>query len=147
MEQTRKQLRIASWVVLLFVVLTLVSLVTELAFGELNNATIPEGAPENILQITKIFLLVFSFILLIPQIYIGIKGLRIAKKPNASKGHIVWAIILFVFALLGLIDPILNLVNKGGVYENVSALFSVSLEAIVLFDYIKSARAVAKEFK
>ena len=147
MEQARKHLKTSSFVVLVFVVFSLLNIATELFFGEFNNALIPDGAPENILQITKIFAFVVSFILLLPQIYIGVKGLRIAKKPNASKGHIVWASILFVFALLGLIDPILNLLNQGSVYENISALLSVLIEVIVFFEYIKYAKAVANSCK
>ena len=62
---------------------SLLQIVSELLYGELNNAVIPEGAPENILPITKIVLFSVALLLTLPNIYIGIKGLRIAKKPNS----------------------------------------------------------------
>ena len=140
MEQTRKQLKITSIVVLIFAGLTLLNLLSEIWFGELNRV---EGASESILLIAKIFLLVVSLIMLLPQIYIGIKGLRMAKCPNSSKGHIIWAIILFVFSVLGLVEPVVSLFNHGGIYENISNLFGVLVEVILYFEYIKYARAVS----
>ena len=129
---------------LLFAGIYLVELVCELMFGDLNNAAIPEGSPDNILMITKIILFVVSLVLLLPQIYIGVKGMRIAKNPNSSKGHIIWAIILLVIAVLNLIDPIVGLINNGGVYDNLTTLSSVVLEIAIYYDYIKYAGAVAK---
>ena len=95
-------------------------------------------------MITKIILFVVSLVLLLPQIYIGVKGMRIAKNPNSSKGHIIWAIILLVIAVLNLIDPIVGLINNGGVYDNLTTLSSVVLEIAIYYDYIKYAGAVAK---
>lgn len=145
MEQTRKHLKISSLIVLLFAALSLLNIVSELLFGDLNNATIPEGSPDNILLITKIILLVFSLVLLAPQIYIGFKGLKMAKNPDSSKAHIVWAIILFVLSIVGLISPAIAIVKQDNVFEHVSEFFSIVLEAVIFYDYIRCARAVSKE--
>ena len=98
MEQTQKSLKLSSIFVLLFAGLSMVEIVAELLFGEINSVVIPEGAPENILMITKIILLAVSLLFLLPQLYIGIKGLKIAKCPDSSKGHIIWAAILLTFS-------------------------------------------------
>ncbi len=123
---------------------SMLQIVCELLFGELNNATIPEGAPENILLITKIFLFSFALLLTLPSIYIGIKGLRIAKKPNSSKGHIVWGIILLVLASLSLISPVVTFINNGFKYDNISEFLSIAVEVTVFFEYVKYAIAVRK---
>ena len=143
-EKTRKNLKNASLLVLLFVGLTLLQVVTELLFGDLNNAQVPEGAPENIVMITKVFLLVFSLVLLLPKIYVGLKGLRVAKKPDASKKHIVWAMIIFGISALGLIEPVVGIINQGGIKEHASVLFGVLLELVIYYDYIKYAKEVSK---
>ena len=145
MEQSRKHLRISSIIVLIFAGLTLLNLVSELAYGELNNAAIPADAPDNILLITKIFVLVVSFIFLLPQTYVGIKGLKLAKKPDASKAHIVIAVILLVLAATGLSSPALALIKGEDIFENISAILSIIVEILVFFDYIKFAIAVRKE--
>ena len=144
MEQTRKNLKTSSWVVLIFAALSLLQIIGELLWGELNSAQIPAGAPENTLQITKIFLLVITVLLLLPKVYVGVKGLRVAKKPNTSKGHIIWAGIILVFAVLDLIDPVVAIVKSGNVREHISALASILLEVAIYGEYIKYARDVAK---
>lgn len=123
---------------------SLLQIVFELLYGELNNAVIPEGAPENILPITKIVLFSVALLLTLPNIYIGIKGLRIAKKPNSSKGHIVWAIILLVFAALFLIEQGVGFIHDGFNFENISAFCSTVVEVAVFVEYIRFAIAVRK---
>lgn len=144
MEQTRKNLKLSSIVVLIFAGLSLIEVVCELLLGTFGKVAVPEGAPENILLITRIFLFSFALLLTLPSIYIGVKGLRIAKNPNSSKGHIVWAIILLVIASLSLINPVAGCVNNGFQYENIRAILSIAVEILVLAEYSKYAIAVRK---
>ena len=144
MEKTRKQLKISSIVVLIFAAVSLLNVVSELLFGDLKNAVVPEGSPENIVPITQIILFGISIILLIPRVYIGIKGLLIAKSPNPTKGHIVWGIILLVLAILDLISPIYGIIVSGVVGAGISNILGVLLEIIVYYEYVKYAIAVSK---
>ena len=144
MEQSRKYLKLSSIAALALALFSMLQLVSELLFGDINQAAIPEGAPDNILLITRIILFAVAFLLMLPNIYIGIKGMRIAKKPNASKAHIVWAIILLVFACLSIIEPVVTCVSDGMKYENISAVLSIAVEITVFFEYIKYAMAVRK---
>ena len=144
MEQSRKYLKLSSIAVLALAFFSMLQLVSELLFGDINQATIPEGAPDNILLITRIILFAVAFLLMLPNIYIGIKGMRIAKKPNASKAHIVWAIILLAFACLNIIEPVVTCVSDGMKSENISAVLSIAVEITVFFEYIKYAMAVRK---
>ncbi len=144
MSQSRKHLKITSILVLILAGLSLLNIVVELCLGDLNNATIPDGSPENILLITKILLFSVSFLLLLPQFYVGVKGLHVAKKPDASKGHIVWAIILLVLAVLGMLSTCVSIFTQGNVRENVSSLLSTVVDVMVLLDFVKYAKAVAK---
>lgn len=150
MEETRKYLKTSSFVVLALAVLSLLNILFEVFFGELNgelnNATIPEGAPDNIVLIAQIFILSVSLLLLLPQFYIGIKGLKIAKKPDSSKGHIVWGIILIVFTVIELLSPLFALIRGDeGAFGNFSEVCSIAVDAFVLFEYVKYARAVRNE--
>ena len=144
MKNAKKHLKVSSILVLVLATLTLVKVIAELIFGALNNATVPEGAPDNIIMITKMFLLMVALMLVIPQIYIGIKGLWASKHTVSSKGHIVVAIVLFVLAVLGLISPIVGIVKQEDVLNNVGVLLSLLLEAVIYFDYFKCAIAVSK---
>ena len=145
MEQAKKHLKWTSIALLALAGSTLLQIVAELLFGDLNNAEIPAGSPDHILMITKIILLGFSCVMLFPQVYVGVKGLLVVKAPNASKGHIVWAIILFVFTLVDLLSPAFALVMQDNVNENLSLLLGGLVEASVYFDYIKYAKVLARE--
>lgn len=147
MEKSRKNLKTTSIIVLALAGLSLLNILFELFFGELNkelnNATIPEGSPENIVLIAKIFIVVVSFLLLLPQAYIGIKGIKIANSPNSSKGHIIWGIILIVFTASSLISPFLALIQgSGDAFGNISELCSIAVDVFILFEYVKYARDV-----
>ena len=122
----------------------MLQVVCELFFGELSNAIIQEGAPDNILLIRRIILFSFALLLMLPGIYIGIKGLRIAKKPNSSKGHIVWGIILLVLTSLSLISPVVDIINNGFKYDYISEFLRIAVEAMAFFEYIKYAIALRK---
>ena len=142
MKQNRKNLKITSIIVLIFAGMALLNAVTGTLFFDMNGLTIPEGASENLVLITQIFLLVASVLFILPQLYIGIKGLKMAERPNASKGHIVWAIIMLVATFASMISPLLGVIRMETLYENVSTLVSLALDVIVLLVYIKYARAV-----
>ena len=147
MEQARKNLKSSSIIVLALAGLSLLNMLFEIFFGELNQelsgATIPEGSPNNIVLIAKIVVLVISVLMLLPQVYIGIKGLKMAKKPDASSAHIVWGIILIVFTVLALVTPFVAFVKgEGEAFGNASEFLSIAVDAVILYEYVKYARIV-----
>ena len=142
MEQSRKQLKIYSIVVLIFVGVSILNLLS--GFIDLNGATVPEDAPENILTITKIILSVIMAVILLPQIYVGVKGLMIASNPDSSKLHIIVAAVLLGITSLTAISPIIAIVQNVDVFDNVRYLLSIIVEAWVFFDYIRYAKIVAE---
>ena len=147
MEQSRKNLKTYSIVVLALAGLSLLNILFELFFGELNealsNAATPDAASGNIVLIAQIFILVVSVLMLLPQAYIGIKGLKMAKDPDSSKGHIVWGIILIVLGFVGLISPLTALIQgNGDALGNTSELLSTVVDITVLIEYVSAARAV-----
>ena len=143
MEQARKRLKTSSIVVLILGGLTLLNILFEVFFGNLNDAVSPEGASATILLIVKILVLAVSLVLFLPQLYIGIKGLKMAKAPDSSKGHIVWGIILIVLGFVGLISPLTALIQgNGDALGNTSELLSIVVDITVLIEYVSAARAV-----
>lgn len=144
MEKARKNLRITSIVVLIFAGLSLINIVAQLIWGDFSNAPIPEGSSDSVLFIAKIVLFGISLLLLIPDVYIGVKGLKVAKKPGSSKGHIVWAIILFVLSIIALISPIVSLFSAESIRESISAILSGLVQILIYFEYIKDAKTLVK---
>lgn len=143
--ESKKLLKLNSIVVLLFAAVSLVNVVTSVFFRMGNDVKLPEGSPENLLLITQIFLVSFSALFTIPKIYVGVKGLLVAKKPVSTKAHIIWAIILLAFVALSLISSISDMISNGIGGGRIASALLIVVELIAYFDYIKYAKAVAKE--
>ena len=144
MENTRKHLKAVSGIVLALAGLSLLGIVYELIAGEINSSEIPAGSPDNILMITKIILLVISGIMLLPQTYVGIKGIMVAKNPDSSRSHILVAMILFGFLAVEVILEFIGIFTSGNIGESASNFLSLAVDAGIMFDYIMCAKAVAR---
>ena len=144
MTESRKNLKIMSWLVLVFTVWTLVKAVVEV-FSGFNAETAPDGVSDGLVLVAKIVLIVFSVVLLLPQVYVGVKGLKLAKEPVPGKAHIIWAAILLAVTVLGTLPALVALVQSEGVKENWATLSTNLAEGLVFLEYIRKAREVAKE--
>ena len=137
MEKAKNQLKVSSFVILFFVAVSLVNVVLQIFSGKLNVAGMND--------IAKIVAIVISVLLLLPEIYIGVKGLKMAKAPDSSKAHIVWAAILMVFMVIALIDPISALANAPqNVLNNIASLAKIILEICIYVIFISSANTLRK---
>lgn len=143
MENSKKQLKIASYLVLILAGLSLVQLIFGIIFFKVDAGAV-EGANEQMVTILKIVLMVVSGIFLLPRLYIGLKGLKVAKTPDSSKAHIIWAIILLVFACFSAFSSVSALIQQQDVGNNISALLDAALDILVFIDFIKYANEVAK---
>ena len=142
MNLNRKYLKNISIIILILAGIFLINLVRGIFFDGLNQAAIPEDAPENILQITQIFVLVMSLLFLLPQIYVGVKGLKIANEPDNSKGHIAWASILLATAAWSVVSGLLSMISDGVTLSSVFDIAVVAVDTVVYLVYIKFARAI-----
>ena len=104
MEQSRKYLKTFSLLVLVFILATVLTLISWLM--DINNATIPDGASDNIFEITKRILVVISGILF----YLKFKGIKIANNPNSSRFRIEMTTIVSIFILMSLISSAIALI-------------------------------------
>ena len=136
MEKAKNQLKVSSFVILFFVAVSLVNVVLQIFSGKLNVAGMND--------IAKIVAIVISVLLLLPEIYIGVKGLKMAKAPDSSKAHIVWAAILMAFMVIALIDPISALANAQNVSNNIASLAKIILEICIYVIFISSANTLRK---
>ena len=146
MEQNKKNLKAMSIVVLVLAGLSLLSILFELFFGNLNeafkSASLPEGATDGVILVAKIVIAAISLLLLLPQIYIGIKGIKVAKNPDNSNGHIVWGIILIIVTAIGVISPISGIIQGDAIFKNIADLCSIIVDIVILYEYVVFAKAV-----
>ena len=146
MDKTRRNLLAFAIFILGLAVYTLVSVALELFMGSgFDNVTIPEGAPENVVEIAKTFLMVVSLVMVLPQLYVGIKGIRVARNPDSSKGHIFWAAVLLICTIVGFVYTFLDWSGaESG--ESITLLIDYAIDAIFYFEFITYARKVRNEY-
>ena len=145
MEQARKQLKIYSIALLIYTLASMAQVAFGLWFGDFDGALIPEGAPENLLLIAKIAVAVIALLLCIPQVYVGVKGILVAKNPTSSIRHVFWAKILFIIAIFGIVFAIVDLFFPGNTSDEIGNVLSLAVDVFIYYDYIKYATIVARE--
>lgn len=145
MEKNRKILKECSIVILAIVALNLVMGIVNLCVNGLPNADqIPEGMSAELVKIVAIIALVVGFILLFPQIYLGLKGLKIAGgEAVTSKAPLNWAIVLAVLAAISAISSISNLVKAFNADTLISVLTQV-VDVVFFAYYYICVRKIAE---
>ena len=147
MENAKKNLKIASWMVLVLVAFTAVRKIVDAVINGFEVKEVPEGMTEDMVRISLIIAFALGFVVLLPQLYVGIKGLKVANAPCLAKGHIVWATILLVIALLGVISPISSLIKADHVGSNLAELSNALLNVAVYSLFLSAALEVKKAIR
>ena len=143
MSISRNHLKEASFLVLLFTAFSFIRMIIQVFVGfEADHTQV--GVSHEIIVVTMIVMFVVGLVLLLPQLYVGVKGMKIAKNPTSSKGHIVWAVILLVFSAFGIISTVTSIAEQINVVDNVITLVDHALDVIVYCMYIKYANRVLK---
>jgi hypothetical protein len=101
-----------------------------------------DSVPTQFLIIAKIMLCVIYAVLYLPQVYIGVKGIKVAKNPDSSKAHIVWAVIFIVFAVFAAISAVSGLIKAEDVTGNIFGLIDAVIDLGLYFFYVKFAKQV-----
>ena len=143
MEKAKRNLKEISIVLLILVGLSLVRMIVEVALGGLMVQELPEGVTEELMQAALIIVFVIGLLILLPQIYVGIKGIKESKKPTSSRAHIVWAKIIFVLSIIALISPISSLIQGADIVDNVLTLVDILLDVVLYFLFIIYANKVS----
>jgi uncharacterized membrane protein len=144
MEKNKKNLKILSILILALAVYSLIRIVLSVFSIDLNPEDLTDGASATHLLIGQIFVCVVSVILLIPQIFVGIRGIKVSNNPDSSKAHIVWAVILTVLSVIGILSPASELIKGVAVLDNLLAVADMVLDAIIYIEYINYAKKLVK---
>ena len=144
MEKNRKNLKVISILILALAVYSFARLALSVFTIEVNPENLAEGVSSSLLLVGQIFVCVVGFILLLPQTYVGIKGIKVSNKPDSSKAHIVWAVILAALSVIGIFSPVSELIQGVDVVGNVLAAVDMALDVIIYIEYINFANKVMK---
>lgn len=145
MNKARENLKIYSIIILATTAITLIRFVVGIATGGLALGNTGDAVVDATVRTAVIVTLVVGLILLIPQIYVGLKGLKIAKDPSvAGKAHIVWAVILTILCGISTISAISTLLNSTNLANDIIVLLDNLIDVVIYIGFIKCAKQVAK---
>ena len=142
--KARKNLKCMSILILALAAFTFVRVILQTFLVNFNTEVLPEGATAAAVLAAQIVFCVFSCILLLPQIYVGVKGMKISKNPDNSKAHIVWATILTVISVIGIVSPLSHMVRAEDIVGNLVALLNLVTDVAVYIAYVVYAKQVLK---
>ena len=144
MKNSRKNLKGMSILIFVFALITCVRHVLSIFVGDFDMATIPEGSSAGLVLALQIVSCVTAVILMIPDFYIGIKGIKVANNPDSSKAHIVWATILAIFAVIGALSAVSGMTKGGDILDNIFNVIGSALNVAIYAFYIAYAKQVRK---
>lgn len=145
MEKQRKNLKAYSVVILICVALSLIRMIADACingFGDISM--LPEGTSEDVALVAFIIVWVLGIIFLLPQVYLGVRGIKQANKPTKGRAHIVWAFILTVCAIISTVSEIIVLTN-GYSFDKLLALINVLVNVLLFGEYYLAARQISNK--
>ena len=144
MKETKRNLKVLSYVILALAAYSLIRVALDI-FLFTDFSSLPEGATATTVLIGQITVIVVSFLLLLPQVYVGVKGIKVSNTPDSSKAHIVWAIILAVFSAIGVVGAVSDLVGKNGeLVGNLLETADMVIDVCLYITYAKYAKQIRK---
>ena len=149
--KNRKTLHDYGIVMILFGVIHLVLFIATIVSGIVDGSVAAALADvqEDILLPVKITLgVIFALLALLvfADVLLGIKAIKISKRPKAHKGYIVVAVIFFILTLLSVASHVNALIGgQAPIVDTVLNLVSAVASAVLYFLFILVASAVRRD--
>lgn len=149
--ENRKTLHDYSLVLILLTALDIFSLISNTITNYLNGVYDEALATvePNLLTAVKVCLIVFfvlEVILIVSQILIGCKGLKVSRTPVASKGYITAAKVFFVLNIIAAVAAVIVLIDSQSsrLIDNSLNLLCAIADVVLYAYFIKAAKAVRR---
>lgn len=144
MEKARKNIKVTA---ICIIALALLKLVASIVNFVTKGVEIPESmiTPEltrDALHAIMVVVWVVTLILHLPSFYVGFKGLKVAKNPDNSKAHIVWATILLVFAVISVLSQVGELSKATDMLDAILKIVDEVCIGVLYVFYILEAKKI-----
>ena len=145
MNKNRKTLKEYSVIILIFAALSLIRMIVDVCvhgfdFTGLNV----EGVTEEFVKVAVIISFVLALVLLIPDVYVGVKGIKEANAPTGARAHIVWALVLAILSAIATVSAIIDVASDFNASKLIECL-DVAVDTALFFAYYVTARKVKNE--
>ena len=122
------------------------TIISSIVSGEMAAEFAKQNAGLAVKIVTGVVFAILAFIVL-ADVIIGIKALKVSKNPTADKGHIVAAKVFFVLSVIAAVAALISIfgATKDTIIDCILNLSSSTLGACVYVIFIKAATAVRKD--
>lgn len=145
MENNKKSLKISSILILVLAAASALRLIANLIGGiNIDPAQLPAGISTDLANSIIYVFVVMSFVMLLPQIYVGLKGLKVSHSPDSSRGYIIIATILIAFTALAAVSPVTELIGGGDIRANVLELLDYLVDISIYASIIKYGNLIRR---
>ena len=141
MEKNKKNLKELSILVLILVGITFIKNIVTVCINGFTVASQLPGIAADLVEITAIISFIIGLLLLLPEIYIGVKGIKIANGAQSGKAPIVWAVIFAILAGISVISG-LSGIFKGFETGKFLDFLNAAIDVAVYVCYIVYVRKV-----
>lgn len=141
--EKKKDLKIVSIAILALLGLTLITTIINACVNGIPQIQATEGLTKDVLKIASICAFVLTFVLLLPQVYIGVKGIKIANGGEFGKAPFVWVIILAILAVIATISALSNMF-KAFNFDTILGVVDCALDVVLYVCYYLCIRSIAK---
>ena len=140
-EQTKKNLRIISLCLVIFSIVSLALAAMDLITFWMDRDNY-SGTSDGVVHASIGIVGVMSLLMVAVQIYIGLKGMKVAKEPDSSKGHITWATVFLVLSIIALVSPVMEMIQTKAIVANVVTIIDCLVDVLLYYYFIKWAKEV-----
>ena len=149
MNNAKKELKLMSILILAFAALTIVMNCIKAFTGGLTITELPADAKNlgltlEAYQIVAYITFALTLLFILPNVFVGLRGLKMSKEPAKTKGHIVWAFILGALALVSMFSHIPQAIGTPN-FDNIWTVIDKAVEAFIFGTYIYYAILVYRE--
>lgn len=112
------------------------------------NKTLNSVEPDMVgtAKITLVIFAVLMVILALSDAFIGFKGLKVSREPNADKGYIVATKVFFLLNIVAVVSSVFSLINNTTpIVDGILTLASTVIDVIIYAFFIKAATAVRQD--
>ena len=122
------------------------TIISSVIHGDMAKAFTEQNADLAVKIVTGVIFAILGFIVL-ADVIIGIKALKVSKNPTADKGHIVAAKVFFVLSVIAAVAALISIfgATKDSIDDCILNLSSSILDACVYVIFINAATAVRKD--
>lgn len=143
MQKTKSEFKILSMLLLVLAALDAVRIITNLVKNVNAAQQALSGIAPELVKIAVIIAGVVSLALLLPDIFLGVRGIKIANGAEVTgRGHIIWAKVLLVFSIIAAVLAVVDLIGSSDILMSLLSLATAGIDVALYVFYIKYANAL-----